>query len=138
MKAARIIRIALLLVVIFGAGVLTGRWSASPPPLGTAHRPAAAASDVTQAAEDALRRLSWHVRLDSPQQDRLRVIVTGVAEEMVLHPRGSRERWQLFEAAVPRMRAELRSDQLADFDRYVELTTRRFERSVRLQPVPDP
>ena len=54
-----------------------------------------------------------------------------IAEKMTTQPPVSRARLELFLSSVSMMRAELRPDQYETFDCYVELTTRRFERSIK-------
>jgi hypothetical protein len=50
---------------------------------------------------------------------------------MATVPPGTPERRDLFRKAQPRMRQILRPDQYAAFDRYVEMTERRYTRLIR-------
>ena len=129
MKTARVIRIILLLAAIFVAGIFTGRWSAPPAPA-----PASATNEATRTSELALRMLSRQVSLDPQQQERMRSVIEDIATEMEVHPHGSRERMEIFQRSVSRMREVLRPDQYAAFDGYVQTTIRRFERSIRRDP----
>jgi hypothetical protein len=126
MKHVQTIRIAVLLAVIFAAGAITGRLTAPRPPTlvaGPAGR--------VRTAETVLTRLTSELGLDAAQQAQLKPILEDMAENMSRLGPASVERREVFQNHVPRIRALLRSEQLAAFDRLVERTERTYERMIR-------
>lgn len=117
----------MLLVAIFVAGFFTGRWSV---PIESEAAPVFTTNEPPRPTELALRMLSRQVSLDPQQQERIRDVIEDISTEMEVHPHGSRERMEIFQRSVPRMREVLRPDQYAAFDAYVQATTRRFERKI--------
>jgi len=115
-------RIALLLALIFTAGVFTGRFTA-PRPATLVIGPRGGVAT----AETALVRLTAEVNLDASEQARFRPIL----EKMSHVPPATPERRDLFLSYLPRFRVLLRPDQLAAFDRYAGETERRFDRNIR-------
>ncbi len=126
MRKAQTIRITLLLAAIFASGVFTGRWIAPRPPA-----PIVIADTPPRTSGEALARLSRQVNLDAQQRERLRPVLEEIGEKMAAFPPASKARLELFQRFVPQMRAALRPDQYEAFDRYVELSTRRFQRGIR-------
>lgn len=126
MKHAQTIRIVALLLVIFVAGVITGRLTAPRPPTLVP-----TAGGGARTAEMALPKLTGEVGLDAAQQAQLRPLLEEMAEQMARLPPASVERRDVFRAGVPRIRASLRPEQFEAFDRYVERTERAFERVIR-------
>jgi hypothetical protein len=125
-NAGQIIRIAFLLMVIFAAGVLTGRWSVARPPTQVLM-----AGGRIATADTVLVRLTAEVGLDARQQGQFRPVLEELAEKLSRVPPASRERRDLFNSYVPRFRALLHPNQVQSFDRYVTETNRRFDRLIR-------
>ena len=119
-------RIALLLALIFTAGVFTGRFTA-PRPATLVIGPRGGVAT----AETALVRLTAEVNLDASEQARFRPILEEMAEKMSHVPPATPERRDLFLSYLPRFRVLLRPDQLAAVDRYAGETERRFDRNIR-------
>jgi hypothetical protein len=126
MTRLQAIRIALLLLVIFAAGVVTGRLTAPQPPALVA-----SANGQEALADVAFGRLNKVLNL-SPEQERpFRALLEDIAREMAPLPRGSTNRLELFRKSVPRMAALLRPDQQATLKRYARETETRFERQAQ-------
>ena len=126
MKFAQPIRIALLLVAIFVAGIITGRLTAPGSPTQVI-----TAGGRTLTAETVLARLSAEVGLDAFQRAQFRPLLEELAGRMARVPPATPERRDLFRSYVPRMRALLRAEQLAAFERYFKQTERRVDQVIR-------
>src|SRR5437867_887406 len=106
MNRAQRIRIAGLLMVIFAAGVVTGRLTARKPPTLVP-----TATGQLGTAENALIRLGHALTL-SPQQERqFRRLFEEMAEPMSKLPPSSQQRLELFRRYIPRMEALLQPSQ---------------------------
>ncbi|MBI2929474.1 MAG: hypothetical protein HYY24_27740 [Verrucomicrobia bacterium] len=126
MKHAQTIRIAALLVVIFVAGVTTGRLTAPRPPTLIPM-----SGGGVRTAEMVLARLTSEVGLDTTQELQLRPILEEMADEMARLPPATVERREIFRTYVPRIRTLLRPEQLEAFNRHVERTERLYDRMIR-------
>jgi hypothetical protein len=71
------------------------------------------------------------VGLDAAQRARYRPLFEEIAEKMAPAPPGSKERLDIFLSYVPRLREQLRPEQLAAFDRYAKETRQNLERKNR-------
>ncbi len=119
MNTARILRICLLLALIFVAGVLTGRWTAPRPPILVP-----SVGGGVRTAEMALARMTAELGLDAEQQARFRPMLEEMAGQLAVLPPRSRERLEVLRQHSPRLRAVLRPEQAAAFDRMLENLTR--------------
>ena len=126
MKLARILRILLLLVVIFAAGLVTGRLTAPRPPTLMLM-----ADGRIATSETMLTRLEQQLHLTPEQERQFRALFEEAAREMSRFAAATPERMEAFKRFVPRMEALLQPEQRADFDRYVRDTERRYERLLR-------
>lgn len=123
MKPAQAIRICALLVVIFVAGLVTGRLTApKSPPMMTMADGRIVTSDYPMV------RLRRSLNLTADQEAQFAALFEEMTREMSRIPPGTRERMAKFKGYVPRMRALLRSDQQPAFEAYVRDTEERFER----------
>ena len=128
MKTGQIIRIAVLLVVIFGAGVLTGRMLTP--------RPRAMILTGTgrySTSDTALGRLKRHFDLSAEQEGQFATLLEEIAQEMSQLPPGSPERLALFRRNIPKIESLLRPEQRTNFQEYVRTTEMRFQRQMRRQ-----
>ncbi len=125
-NTARTIRIVALLLVIFAAGVVTGRFSVPKPPTSFT-----TAQGRTMTSSDALARLKRHMNLSPDQERQFGKLFEDMAVEMSRLPPGSQERMDAFKRHVPEMEAFLKPEQRDDFRNYVSETERRFERMLR-------
>src|SRR5436190_24389753 len=98
MKASQAIRIALLLVVIFVAGVFTGRWFGPKPRTPVLHTGGRMAT-----SDEALARLTARLSLDAGQQRQFAPLLEELAGELASHPLASQERLNLLRRCFPRM-----------------------------------
>jgi hypothetical protein len=126
MKSVQIIRIALLLATIFGAGVVTGRITAPKPPALIV-----TADGRVATSAQAFARLNAQLDLNPAQQRQFRALFEDMAREMSQLPPMSRERLEVFRRHIPRMEALLRPEQRAAFERYVRDTEQRSERVIQ-------
>jgi hypothetical protein len=129
MDTVRILRIGLLLVLIFVAGVLTGRWTAPRPPVLVP-----ALSGGVRTADMALARMTFELGLDAVQQAKFKPVLEEMAEQLAVLPPRSRERLEVLRQHSPRLREMLRPEQQAAFDRLLEQTRRVIEQAERSQP----
>lgn len=113
-------------MVIFAAGVLTGRFTVPRFPVQIATPTGGIAT-----SDMILARITGELGLTEEQQAQMRPIIEDSAEKMSQTPPATRQRLEIFTQGVPRMREVLRPDQYERFDRFVELTQRRFERQIR-------
>jgi hypothetical protein len=125
-KHAQTLRIAALLAVIFAAGLVTGRLTAPRPPALIR-----TADGRIVASDQALDRLTRYVRLSADQEPAFRKLVEEIAGVMAKLPPASQARFDVFNQNLPRMKALLRPDQMADFDRYVRDTESRWQEQIR-------
>lgn len=111
------------LALIFAAGILTGRFTAPSPPV--------ALGPGGRTSDSVLARLTVEFGLDAGQKAKMKEVVDDISEQMASFPPATSERRDLFRTGIPRMRSILRPDQFAAFDRYVDMTERRFNRAIR-------
>ena len=126
MKFAQIIRIALFLVAIYVAGIITGRLTGPRSPTQVI-----TAGGRILTAETVLVRLTVELGLDASQRAQFRPLLEELTNRMARLPPATPERRGLFHSYVPRMRALLRAEQYAAFDRYVTQSERRFDQAIR-------
>jgi hypothetical protein len=126
MKASQAIRIALLLVVIFAAGVFTGRWF-DPKPRTLVLKPGGRMGT----SDEALARLTARLSLDPEQQGRFAPLLEEMAVELSRHPPATQERLEVFRRFFPRMVVLLHPDQKPAFDRYVQDSEAKMDRLIR-------
>ena len=126
MKSSQTIRIGTLLVVIFVAGLVTGRVTA-PKPL----TPVLHAGGRLVPSDQVLARLTAQLELDEDQQRKFAPVLEDLARELARHDPATPERLQAFRHVVPRMAVLVRPDQKPAFDRYVRETEARFEQLIR-------
>ena len=126
MKGARIIRIIALLLLIFAAGVVTGRLTAPK----TRALILNARGDLVTSAT-ALNRLKVHLKLSPEQEEQFAELFEEVAVELSRLPPRSTERLETFKRYVPQMEALLKPEQLEDLHKYVAQTERNFMRAIR-------
>jgi hypothetical protein len=119
-------RIAVALAVIFAAGLITGRYTAPRAPTSIA-----GANRRTITSEDILAQLTAELGLDAGQRTKVASVVEEATEEMAVLPPASPQRREVFRKCLPRIRALLRPDQYPVFERYVEMTERRWTRLLR-------
>jgi len=125
-KFTQTIRIALLLVAIFVAGIITGRLTVPGSPTQVI-----TAGGRILTGETVLAQLTAEVGLDTSQRARFRPLLEEIAERMARLPPATPERRDLFRSYLPRMRNLLRAEQQAAFERYVKQTERRFDNVIR-------
>lgn len=126
MKRNQSIRIGLLLVVIFAAGIATGRFGA-PKPV-----PAVQAADGREVtATGQLEVLKKELGLDETQLAQFKSILEDAVVRMSETKIGSPERIALFRENVAKLRALLRPEQQTALDRLVQETERRFRQNFR-------
>ncbi len=122
METVRLLRIGLLLGLIFGAGVLTGRWTAPRPPILVP-----VAGGGVRTADMALARMTAELGLDAEPQAKFKPVLEEMADQLAVLPPRSRERFEVLRQSGPRLRAFLRPDQQAAFDRLLRRTERLVE-----------
>lgn len=126
MKYLQSIRIALLLLAIFGAGLATGRLSAP------AKAVAVQAGDGRQVtALTQLEMLKRQLKLDANQTEKVKPLLEEAVERISSTAVGSPERITLFLENVAKLRGILRPEQQAELDRLVQETERRHRQLFR-------
>ena len=116
MNTFQVVRIVFLLVLIFVAGVWTGRFTAPKtqlPPV------SATARGRSMTAELALERLKADISITPEQELKLRRIFEEIEIEIAKYPPRSMERVEVLRRYAPRMKEALDSRQDAAIDRYV-------------------
>ena len=131
MKRSQLILIASLLGFIFGAGFLSGRFSAPRSPVQVVNW-----RGVTKTSETALLRLAEDLDLDEKQKMKLRPLFEAMAEKIADLKPLSPERRQVFRDNIPRIREILHTNQYAAFDNYLAAAERRFQRALRRRDGP--
>ena len=126
MNVAQVIRIIALLMVIFAAGVFTGRWT-GPKPRTLVLQPGGRLAT----SDDAVARLTARVGLDVDQQRRFSPLMEEMANEISRLPPATQERLEVFRRYVPRMVVLLRPDQRPAFDRFVADAEAKINRLIR-------
>ncbi len=126
MKFFQAIRIAVLLALIFAAGVFTGRWTTPRP-----RQMVLSAGGRLTTSDEALARLTARLGLDPEQQRQFAPLLEEVAGELSRHPPATTERLQVFRNFFPRMVSLLRPEQKPAFDQYVRDTERKMEQMIR-------
>lgn len=116
------IRIVFLLLLIFIAGVWTGRFSAPKPQFIVVGQ-----RGKVQTAETALARLKARIPLSAEQELKIRRMFEEMEDEVSKHPPFSAERMEIFRRYMPRVRAVLDPAQYEAFDRHVQDVERRFQ-----------
>ena len=128
MKRAQIIRIALLLIAIFAAGLLTGRLTAPEPPVLVRN-----VAGRYSTWETLMARLKEQLALSAEQERQFAPIVEDAARQMSELPPASAQRLEVFRRMAPKMQALLRPDQEEKFQRYVRETEARWQRLLQRQ-----
>lgn len=126
MKGARSIRIIALLLLIFAAGLVTGRLTAPTP---RALFLNARGELVTSSTP--LNRFKAQLNLSPEQAEQFAKLFEEVAAELSRLPPRSTERLDTFKRYVPQMEALLKPEQREDFQKYVDQTERNFMRAIR-------
>jgi len=123
MNRLQVIRVAALLVIIFAAGVLTGRFTAPQPqavyPGGPAGR--------WMIIDTAVSRMATDVGLTPDEKQKVRKVFEEMEPQMVRHPPLSEERLKIFRDYIPQIKAQLPPEKQAAVDRYFHDVERRFE-----------
>ncbi len=120
MNRSQATRIALLLIAIFSAGILTGRLTA---PLPVAIK-TADGRQVTAAG--MLELLTKELQLDASQSAQIKPLLEAATDQMSQLPVGSPERIEPFRQSVGKVRALLHPEQRNRFDQLVQETVRRY------------
>ncbi|MCX7866472.1 MAG: hypothetical protein N2438_05035 [Limisphaera sp.] len=123
METFRILRISLLLVTIFIAGVLSGRWTAPRPPILVP-----VAGGGVRTVDMALARMTAELGLDTEQQAKFKPVLEEMAEQLAVLPPRSRQRFEVLQQNSPRLRAILRPEQRVAYDRLLRQAERAVER----------
>ena len=131
MKRSQLILIASLLGFIFGAGFLSGRFSAPRSPVQVVNW-----RGVVKTSESALLRLADELDLDEEHKNKLRPLFETMAEKLADLKPLSPERRQVFRDNIPRIRETLHTNQYEAFDTYVTMTERRLQRALRRRDGP--
>lgn len=118
------VRIALLLLVIFGGGFVAGRLSAPQPPARFL-----ALSGEWRSTDEVLARMTARFNLDTAQQGQFRPILEAMARRMAALPPRAPERLEVFRDCAGQLRPLLRPNQLPAFDRSVEQSLQAYERA---------
>ena len=126
MKAAQAIRIGILLVVIFAAGIFTGRWTGPKP-----RTLVLQAGGRLATSDEALARVTARLSLDPEQQRQFNPLMEELASELSRHPPATQERLEVFRRFFPRMTLLLRADQKPAFDRFMRDTEAKMNRLIR-------
>lgn len=126
MNRAQTIRIIALLLLIFVAGVWTGRFTAPK----TEYIVMGPRGQI-QLVETALARMKAKIPLSAEQEVRIRAILEEMESAVAGLPPLSNERMEVFRSFTPRFKAELKPEQQETFDRHVKDVERRFENNQR-------
>lgn len=126
MKAAQAIRIGILLVAIFAAGIFTGRWTGPKP-----RTLVLQAGGRVATSDEALARITARLSLDPEQQRQFAPLLEEMASELSRHPPATQERLEVFRRFFPRMVLLLRADQKPAFDRFMRDTEAKMDRLIR-------
>ena|SRR5687768_5067711 len=132
MNHFQVIRIVFLLVLIFIAGIFTGRLTAPKPKyvvIGPAGR--------VLSAETALLKFKRQFKLTPEQEESLRKLFEEMEGKVAPYPPFSRERLDIFREYVPRVKAILTPDQYEALDRYVEEGEKAFAAGRRRRRIND-
>jgi hypothetical protein len=122
MNHFQVIRIVFLLLLIFSAGVLTGRFTAPKP-----HFVTVAPGGRVQTAEAVLTMFKRQIPLTAQQEEKFRKLFQELEGEISLYPPLSDERLEIFRRTLPRMKELLSPEQRPALDRYARDIERRFE-----------
>ena len=120
-----VIRVVVLLMLIFAAGFLTGRFTAPRQYVAVGPRGQIVTADV------ALSRLKSRIPLTPEQEQSFRKLLEELETEMNRYPPLSPERLERFRSYRPRMEALLTPEQKPAFDRFYQNSEARFEDAVR-------
>ena len=123
MKRFQLLRIVLLILTIFGLGVVTGRYLTPKPTVLVT----AANRQITAAG--LLTRLTRELKLDRAEQDKLSPLLDEMIERIAAIPVGSPERVRVFRESIPRLRAQLRPEQESAYDLIIRATERQIRNS---------
>jgi len=122
MNPLQVFRIALCFALTFVLGGLTG-WLLKPSPAGWQDRPG-----PIPPSQIVMENLDARLRLSPEEKAAVKPILAEWGRKVEPVLRQPRRRRQLFELYAPRVRAVLRSDQLAEYDRMMAETRARFDR----------
>lgn len=122
MRRYQWLRIVLLIVVIFGLGVVTGRYLTPKP----AVLVTAANRQITAAG--LMTRLTRELRLDRAEQNKLAPLLDEMIQHIADAPVGAPERVTIFREYIPKLRAQLRPEQHVAYDLIIRATERQIKR----------
>jgi hypothetical protein len=124
----RVLRVGLMLVAIFGLGILTGHFLSPRMPAAVSAPARAPAGGRPFDGTKVLNRLDALLDLSSDQRTRILPITRDWGQAAQPLPPMSRARWDLFEEYAPKIRGELTPDQAKDYDHLVEAARAQFRR----------
>ena len=116
----------MLLLVIFGAGLVTGRMTVAKPHTQVLH-----AGGRLVTSGEVLARLTAQLELDADQQRKFAPVLEELAGKLARYAPATPERLREFRSVVPRMATLVHPEQKAAFDRYVRDTEARMSQSIR-------
>ncbi|MBM3846473.1 MAG: hypothetical protein FJ405_09335 [Verrucomicrobia bacterium] len=119
------IRIAILLMVIFGAGLMTGRWTAPKPSILIP-----TASGRIAMADEVMSRLRLLLALRPEQERTLSPLVNEISEEVAQLPPASVERVEALRRFWKKMEPLLAPEQKPAFERHVRESENRMRRMI--------
>ncbi len=128
MEPFRIFRIALLITLIFAAGIATGRFTVPPA--------AAAAPVILETtnrhgqivnARTILNNLDTALRLTPEQEQRILPDIEAMLDELARAPIASSERFEIVRKWRPKLRAALRPEQLPAYGKLIERQEQRIK-----------
>lgn len=130
MNRFRILRIVLMMAAIFAAGIGIG-YRMMPPPPAVPPPVVKVLSETGRevSAETVVGFYDKELHLDEKQKQVLRELAQPFLNELAATQPGTRQRFAVFRAYFPRVRALLREDQHAQFD---EITAH-FRERIRQQ-----
>ncbi len=125
MNRWQLLRIGLLLLIIFAAGVGVGRLTA-PKPVAPEAAGFRGPRGRLYTVDDVLARLDRELRLDAAQRAQIRPVVEDTVARMATLPPRSAERLAVYEDCMSRLRPLLRPGQQPGVDRMLERARRTF------------
>lgn len=116
MERFRILRIVLMIAAIFAAGIGVGYRFISPPADAGLVLKVKTESGREVSADTIVEFYDKELHLDDAQKNALRELAQPFLTELTATKPGTKQRFAVFRAYFPRVRALLRNDQLAAFD----------------------
>ena len=129
MEPFRIFRIALLITLIFAAGIATGRFTV--PPAAAAAAPVILETTNRHGqivnARTILNNLDTALRLTPEQEQRILPDIEAMLDELARAPIASSERFEIVRKWRPKLRAALRPEQLPAYGKLIERQEQRIK-----------